>query len=118
MECGFTEQFSARLRWSLIEGGCRRAHRALDRKLPNAQDDFSHQLVSGHPIHLFQEHRFEEGELLEPHRIMHVDVKLFKTDLVGTRVRGDRFTHDVGPMTSQARFEEFALQAQSMGHTC
>ena len=118
VEYGFTEQFGARLRRSCFEGRRRRAGSGIGRKLPDAQHDFSHQLFPGHPVHLFQQHRLEEGQLLQPHGIMHIDVELFESDLVGARVGGDRFAHDLGPMASQARLEEFTLQAQPVGDTC
>jgi len=48
---------------------------------------------------------------------VHQDVEFLESDLIGTRMRGDRFAHDVGPLAPQARFEQFALQSQPVGDT-
>jgi len=100
MQGRFLEQFGARLRDRLFNRRCRRAHFALGGKLPDAQDDFRHERLPGHPIHFFEKYRLEECELLQPDRVMDVDVKFLESDLIGARVGRDRFAHNLWPMAS------------------
>ena len=68
VERGFLEELKGWLNgrriWKSRTGYGRRM---VCRKLPDTQDDLRDQRLPRHSIHLLQEDRFEERELLQPH---------------------------------------------------
>ena len=112
----FREQFSGRVLRNSFRGG-RLGSGSFQGNLADAKDDFSDQRLPCHRIDVLQQDRFEKGELLKPHGIVYEDRELLESNLIGSRVGGDRLADDVGPLPTQAYLEKFAFQAQSMGET-
>jgi hypothetical protein len=81
------------------------------------KDDIRNELTVRRGVHILNQGRFEEGELLDPDRILSNDVEFFESNVVWSGMCGNLFPHGLSPMPSQMELKQLTLKPQAVGDT-
>ncbi|HSA87893.1 MAG TPA: hypothetical protein VLE46_17085 [Nitrospira sp.] len=81
----------------------------------DAKRDIRDRLRSWLLLHLRQERRFEERQLLHPNGISDDQVELFEANLSRPRMGSHGLAHDVAPATLQTEFQQSRFKAEPLG---
>lgn len=82
--------------------------------VPYSKHNIRNELAVCGGVHTLYQGRLEEGELLDPDRILGNDVEFFESDVVGSGMSGNVFPYDRPPMASQVELKQFALEPKAV----